>query len=84
MSTMSTFFNKRVTFSVKYKIKYKIFVLQLLTLSDPGNFRQLTNPGGGFKSPPPPYDLENYIVNLHHIIHVNLTRCFRHDPIGFF
>ena len=43
--------------------------------------------GGGFKSPPPPpppYDLENYCVNRHHIIHVNFTRCFRHDPIGIF
>ena len=31
-----------------------------------------------------PYDLENYCVNLHHIIHVNFTRCFWHDPIGMF
>ena len=54
-----------------------------LTLSDPGYFRQLTIGGGGFKSPPP-YDLENYYVNLHHIIHVNFTRCFWHDPIGIF
>ena len=54
-----------------------------LTLSDPGYFRQLTiRGGGGFKSPP--YDLENYCVNLHHIIHVNYTRCFWHDPIRFF
>ena len=44
------------------------------TVNDPG--------GGGFKSPP--YDLENYCVNLHHIIHVNFTRCFWHDPIGIF
>ena len=44
------------------------------TVNDPG--------GGGFKSPP--YDLENYCVNLHHIIHVNFTRCFRHVPIGIF
>ena len=57
-----------------------------LTLSDPGYFRQLTiRGGGGFKSPPPPpYDLENYCVNLHHIIHMHFTRCFRHDPIGIF
>ena len=56
-----------------------------LTLSDPGYFRQLTiRGGGGFKSPPPPYDLENYCVNLHHIIHVNFTRCFWHDLIGIF
>ena len=45
------------------------------TVNDPG--------GGGFKSPPP-YDLENYCVNLHHIIDVNFTRCFWHDPIGIF
>ena len=44
------------------------------TVNDPG--------GGGFKNPP--YDLENYCVNLHHIIHVNFTRCFRHVPIGIF
>ena len=47
----------------------------LLTLSDPGYFRQLS---------PPPYDLGNYCVDLHHIIHVNFTRCFWHDPIGIF
>ena len=58
-----------------------------LTLSDPGYFKQLTirGGGGGFKSPPPPpYNLENYCVNLHHIIHVHFTRCFRHVPIGIF
>ena len=44
------------------------------TVNDPG--------GGGFKSPP--YDLENYCVNLHHIIHVNFTRCFWHNPIRIF
>ena len=55
----------------------------VLTLSDPGYFRQLTiRGGGGFKSPP--YDLENFCVNLHRIIHVNFTRCFWHDPIGIF
>ena len=54
-----------------------------LTLSDPGYFRQLTVRGGAL-NPPPPYNLENYCVNLHHIIHVNLTRCFRYDPIGIF
>ena len=37
--------------------------------------------GGGFN---PPYDLENYNVNLHYIIHVHFTRCFRHVPIGIF
>ena len=54
----------------------------LLTLSDPGYFRQLTIRGGGALKAP--YDLENYCVNLHHIIHVNFTRCFWHDPIGIF
>ena len=54
-------------------------VKPLLTLSDPGYFR-----GGGFKKKAPPYDLENCCVNLHHIIHVNFTRCFRHDPIEIF
>ena len=29
-------------------------------------------------------DLENYRVNLHHIIHVHFTRRFRHAPIGIF
>ena len=46
------------------------------TVNDPG--------GGGFKSPSPPYDLKNYSVNLHHIIHVNFTRCFWHDPFEIF
>ena len=49
-----------------------------------GLFQTVNDPGGGLKSPPPPYDLENYCVNLHHIIHVNFTRCFWHDPIGIF
>ena len=44
------------------------------TVNDPG--------GGGFKAPP--YDLENYCVNLYHIIHVNFIRCFWHNPIGIF
>ena len=55
-----------------------------LTLSDPGYFRQLTIRGGGGALKAPPYDLENYCVYLHHIIHVNFTRCFWHDPIGIF
>ena len=54
----------------------------ILTLSDPGYFRQLTIQGVALKAPP--YDLENYCVNLHHIIHVNFTRCLWHDPIGIF
>ena len=58
--------------------------IELLNPIRPGYFRQLTiRGGGGFKSPPP-YDLENYYVNRHYIIHVNFTRCFRHDPIGIF
>ena len=50
-----------------------------------GLFHTVNDPGGGggaFKAPP--YDLENYCVNLHHIMHVNFTRCFWHDPIGIF
>ena len=47
------------------------------TVNDPGG-----GGGGGFKSPL--YDLENYCVNRHHIIHVNFTKCFRYDPIGIF
>ena len=53
-----------------------IFMIHALTLSDPGYFRQLTIRGGGALKAPPPYDLENYCVYLHHIIHVNFTRCF--------
>ena len=52
--------------------KYVMVLASPLTLSDPGYFRS------------PPYDLENYCVNHHHIIQVNFTRCFRHDPIGIF
>ena len=56
-----------------------------LILSHPGYFRQLTIRGwGALKAPPPPYDLENYCVNLHHIIYVHFTRCFRHVPIRIF
>ena len=62
---------------------FEIFRFLFLTLSDPGYFRQLTNRGGALKAPPP-YDLENYCVNLHHVIHVNFTRCFWHNPIGIF
>ena len=49
-----------------------------------GLFQTVNDPGGALKAPPPPYDLENYYVNRHHIIHVNFTRCFRHDPIRIF
>ena len=51
-----------------------------------GLFQTVNDPGGGALKapPPPPYDLEIYCVNLHYIIHVHLTRCFRHVPIGFF
>ena len=43
------------------------------------------NPGGGGGGGAAPlYDLENYCINLHHIIHVHFTRCFRHVPIGIF
>ena len=38
-----------------------------------GMFQTANNPRGGFKSPPPPYVLENYCINLHHIIHVHIT-----------
>ena len=49
-----------------------------------GLFQTVNDPGGGALKAPPPYDLENYCVNLHHIIHVNFTRCFSHDPIRIF
>ena len=62
---------------------YLYELILLLTLSDPGYFRQLTIRGWALKAPPP-YDLENCCVNLHHIIHMDFTRCFWHDPIGIF
>ena len=50
-----------------------------------GLFQTANDPeGGGALKPPPPYDLENYCVNLHHIIHVHFTRCVRHVPIRIF
>ena len=50
-----------------------------------GLFQTANDPGGGaVKAPPPPYDLENFCVNLYHFIHVHFTRCFRHVPIGIF
>ena len=39
---------------------------------------------GLFQTANDPYNLENYCVNLHHIIHVYFARCFRHVPIGIF
>ena len=68
-------------------ISIVIFSILILFLNPirSGLFQTVNDPGGrgGFKSPPP-YDLKNYCVNLHHIIHVDFTRCFRHDPIGIF
>ena len=49
-----------------------------------GLFQTANDPGGALKAPPPLYDLENSFVNLHHIIHVHFTRCFKHVPIGIF
>ena len=51
-----------------------------------GLFQTVNDPGGGGRAlkAPPPYDLENYCVNFHHIIHVHFTRCFKHVPIGIF
>ena len=51
-------------------------------LNRSGLFQTVNDPGAALKAPP--YDLENYCVNLHHIIHVHFTRCFRHVPIGIF
>ena len=60
----------------------KMFILNPIRS---GHFRQLTIRGGGaLKAPPPLYDLENYCVNLYHIIHVHFTRCFRHVLIAIF
>ena len=41
-----------------------------------GLFQTVNDPGGGALKapPPPPYDLENYCVTRHHIIHVNFTK----------
>ena len=46
-----------------------------------GLFQTVNDPGGGGAFN---YDLENYGVNLHQLIDLNLTRCFRYDPIGIF
>ena len=58
-----------------------------LNLIRSGLFQTVNDPGGGggggaLKAPP--YDLENYCVNLHHIIHAHFTRCFRQAPIKIF
>ena len=47
-----------------------------------GLFQTVNDRGGALN--PPSYDLENNCVNLHHIIHVDFTRCFKHDPIRIF
>ena len=49
-----------------------------------GLFQTVNDTGGGGALKALPYDLENYCVNLHHIIHVKFTRCFWHDQIGIF
>ena len=54
-----------------------------------GLFQTANDPGGGLgwggalKAPPPTIS-KNNCVNRHNITHVNLTRCFRHNPIGIF
>ena len=54
------------------------------TLSDLGYLRQLTIQGGGGVKTPPPIDIENYCINLHHIIHVHFTRCLGMFQLGIF
>ena len=53
-----------------------------------GVFQTANDLGGGggelLKYRPPPYDFENYCINLHHIILVQFTRCFRHVSIKIF
>ena len=41
-----------------------------------GLFQTANDPGASSL-----YDLENYFVNRHHIIHVHFTKCFGHVPI---
>ena len=48
------------------------------TANDPGGG------GGALKAPHSPYDREKYCINLHYVIHVHFTRCFRHVPIGIY
>ena len=61
-----------------------ILVNLLLNPIRSGLFQTANDPGGGALKALPPYDLENYCVNLYHFIHVHFTRCFRHVPIGIF
>ena len=66
---------------------YDIVKIDTMVFEIVGLFQTGNDPGGGggaLKAPPPHYDLENYCVNLHHIINVHFTRCFRHLPIGIF
>ena len=63
--------------------KLTFYSVKILNPIRSGLFQTVNDPGEGALKPPP-YDLENYCVNRHHIIHVNFTRCFRHDPIGIF
>ena len=61
--------------------------MAMINLIRSGLFQTTNDPvggGGGFKSLPHPYDLENYFVNLHHIIQVYFTRCFKHVLIENF
>ena len=67
---------------VQYSVQY------VYILSDPGYFRQLTigggGGGGGVALLAPSYDLENYSVNLHHIIHVHSTSVLGMFQLAFF
>ena len=55
----------RCNLSVKFNA---VVYLCILNPIRSGLFQTVNDPGGGgFKSPPPPYDLENYCVNLHHM-----------------
>ena len=63
------------------EIRRLIKVLDILRINP---IRSGGGGGGGALKAPPPYDLENYCVNLHHIIRVHFTRCFGHVPIEIF
>ena len=73
-------------FAITHRISkcLKHIILKLFNAIRSGLFQTVNDPGGGGFKSPPPYDLENYCVNLYHIIHVNFTRCFWHNPIGIF